>query len=85
MTLGLTHPLTEISTMNLPGGKKLSMHRTNILAAICELNVSTSRDSKGLHGLYRETTNLMQHDPSSEANTLSVRKELPEILLSYSQ
>jgi hypothetical protein len=34
--LGLTHPLTEMSTRNLPGGKKRPARRANNLAAICE-------------------------------------------------
>jgi hypothetical protein len=55
-----TQPLTEMSTRNLPGGKKWPVHRTDNLAAICEPNVwknvgaSTSRNPKGLHGLYRD-------------------------------
>jgi hypothetical protein len=36
MALGSTQPLTEISTRNLPGGKK---RRADNLAAICEPNV----------------------------------------------
>jgi hypothetical protein len=39
MALGLTQPLTEMSTRNLPGDKKRPAHRTDNLAAICESNV----------------------------------------------
>jgi hypothetical protein len=39
MALGSTQPLTEMSTKNLPGGKKRPARRADNLAAICELNV----------------------------------------------
>jgi hypothetical protein len=39
MVLGLTQPIKDISTTNLPGGKKWLVHRVYILAAICEPNV----------------------------------------------
>jgi hypothetical protein len=39
MSLGSTQPLTEMSTRNLPGGKKRPVCRADNLAAICELNV----------------------------------------------
>jgi hypothetical protein len=39
MALGLTQPLTEMSTSNFPGGKKRLACRADNLAAICELNV----------------------------------------------
>jgi hypothetical protein len=39
MALVLTHPLTEMSTSNLPGGKKWPARRADNLAAICEPNV----------------------------------------------
>jgi hypothetical protein len=39
MALGLTQPLTEMSTRNLPGGKKRPARRADELAAICEQNV----------------------------------------------
>jgi hypothetical protein len=39
MALGSTQPLTEMSTRNLPGGKKRPVRRANNLAAICEPNV----------------------------------------------
>jgi hypothetical protein len=39
MVLGLTLPLTKISTRNLPGGKKQPACRSDNLATICEPNV----------------------------------------------
>jgi hypothetical protein len=39
MALGSTQPLTEISTRNLPGGKKRPARRADNHAAIYELNV----------------------------------------------
>jgi hypothetical protein len=39
MALGSTQPLTEMSTRNLPGGKKRPAGRADNLAAICEPNV----------------------------------------------
>jgi hypothetical protein len=36
MALGLTQPLTEMSTRNIPGGKKRSARMADNLAAICE-------------------------------------------------
>jgi hypothetical protein len=39
MALGSTQSLTEISTRNLPGGKKRSARRADNLAAIYEPNV----------------------------------------------
>jgi hypothetical protein len=39
MALGSTQPLTEMSTMNLPGGKKRPACRADNLAAIYEPNV----------------------------------------------
>jgi hypothetical protein len=36
MTLGLTQPLTEMSTMNLPGGKGRPVCKADNLASICE-------------------------------------------------
>jgi hypothetical protein len=37
MALGSTQPLTEMSTRNLPGGKRRSAHKADKLSAICEL------------------------------------------------
>jgi hypothetical protein len=39
MTLGSTQPLTEMSTRNLPGGKKWPALRADNFVAICEPNV----------------------------------------------
>jgi hypothetical protein len=39
MALGSTQPLTEMSTRNLPGGKKRPAPRADNLAAICEPKV----------------------------------------------
>jgi hypothetical protein len=39
MALGSTQPLREMSTRNLPGGKKRPARRANNLDAICEPNV----------------------------------------------
>jgi hypothetical protein len=39
IALGSTKPLTEMSTRNLPGGKKQLTHRADSLAAIYEPNV----------------------------------------------
>jgi hypothetical protein len=39
MALGLTQPLTEMSTRNLPGGKGRLVHKADNLTAICELIV----------------------------------------------
>jgi hypothetical protein len=39
MALGSTQSLTEMSTRNLPRGKKRPARRADSLAAICELNV----------------------------------------------
>jgi hypothetical protein len=36
MTLGLTQPLIEMSTRNLPGGKGRLVHKADSLAATCE-------------------------------------------------
>jgi hypothetical protein len=36
MTLGSTQPLTEMSTVNLPGDKGRPKHKADNLTAICE-------------------------------------------------
>jgi hypothetical protein len=36
MALGLTQPLTEMSTRNLPGGKRLPVRKADNLTAIYE-------------------------------------------------
>jgi hypothetical protein len=56
MTLGLTQPLSEMSTMNLPGGKGRPACKANNLAAICEpivwknVGASTSKNPYGPPG-----------------------------------
>jgi hypothetical protein len=39
MALGLTQPLTEMSTRNLPGGKGRPASKAENLTAICELTI----------------------------------------------
>jgi hypothetical protein len=39
MALVSTQPLTDMSTRNIPGGKKRPAHRADNFAAICEPNV----------------------------------------------
>jgi hypothetical protein len=39
MTLGLSQPLTEMSTRNIPGGKGRPARKADNLTAICELTV----------------------------------------------
>jgi hypothetical protein len=59
MALGSTQLLTEMSTRNLPGGKKLPGRRADNLAPTMSrmsenVGASTSRNPKGLQGLYRD-------------------------------
>jgi hypothetical protein len=53
MVLGSTQPLTEMSTMDLPGGKGRPESRADNCIAICLENVgaSTSHNSMSLHNL----------------------------------
>jgi hypothetical protein len=57
MDLGSTQLLTELSSRNLPGGKRRPARKANNLAAICgfdcleNVRASTSHDPMGLHGL----------------------------------
>jgi hypothetical protein len=39
MALGLTQPLTEVSTRNLPGGKEQLAHKADSLTTVYELTV----------------------------------------------
>jgi hypothetical protein len=48
MALELTHPLTEISTRNLPGGKGLPARKADNLTAICEAIVWKMWDPRRL-------------------------------------
>jgi hypothetical protein len=63
MALRSTQRLTEISTRNLPGGKKRPAHRADNLAATPSMSrmsenagasVSICRNPKGLQGLCRD-------------------------------
>jgi hypothetical protein len=55
MTPGLTQPLTEMSTRNLPGSKGHPALKADNLTAICEpdypenVGALTSHNSMGLH------------------------------------
>jgi hypothetical protein len=51
VALGLTQPLTEMSTRNLPGYKGRPARKADKFSAICELKALTSRNPLGLHGL----------------------------------
>jgi hypothetical protein len=56
MALGSTQPLTEMSTRNLPGGKRRSVRKAENLTAIYEyclenVGASTYQNPMGLHGL----------------------------------
>jgi hypothetical protein len=57
MALGLTQPLTEMSTKNLPGATGRLAHKADNLTAICWANclenvgASTSHNPVGLHSL----------------------------------
>jgi hypothetical protein len=60
MALGSTRPLTEISTRNLPGGesgRRIGLTTLPPCMSRMSENVraSTSRNPKGLHGLYRDS------------------------------
>jgi hypothetical protein len=54
VAMGSTQPLTELSTSNLPAGKKLTPLPPSVSRMSENMGASTSRDSKGLHGLYRD-------------------------------
>jgi hypothetical protein len=63
MALGSTQSLTEMSTRDIPEGKKRPARRADNSPAICErmsenVGASTSRNPKGLHGLYRDNFTL---------------------------
>jgi hypothetical protein len=53
---GSTQPLTEMSTRNLPGGKKRSARKADNLSAICEPNVWKCGS---LGGMYRDNFTLL--------------------------
>jgi hypothetical protein len=57
MALGSTQPLTKMSTRNLPGGKRgRRVGLTTLPPSVCRMSENvgalTSRNPKGLHGLY---------------------------------
>jgi hypothetical protein len=59
MALESTQPLTEMSTRNLPGGKKRPARRAdNLPPSVSRMSenvgASTSHNPMGLHGLYRK-------------------------------
>jgi hypothetical protein len=57
MAPGSTQPLTEMSTRDIPGGKKRPARRTDkpSMSRMSEnVGASTFRNPKGLHGLFRE-------------------------------
>jgi hypothetical protein len=56
MTLGSTKPLTEMSTRNLPGGKRRPVSKADNLTAICELIVYKIWDPRRLTTLWASTT-----------------------------
>jgi hypothetical protein len=58
MVLGSTQPLTEMSTRKLPGGKKRPARSADNLKMSENVGASTSRNPKGLHGLYRDKFTL---------------------------
>jgi hypothetical protein len=52
MALGSTQPVTEMSIINLPGGKGRPVRKIDNLTAICEnVGASTSHNPMGFHGL----------------------------------
>jgi hypothetical protein len=52
MALGSTQPLTEISTMKLPGGKGQPAHKADNLTAICEPTVQKMWEPRCLRTLW---------------------------------
>jgi hypothetical protein len=66
MALGSTQPLTEMSTRNLPGGKKngprvgLTTLPPSMSRMSENVGASTSRNPKGLHGLYGDNITFIE-------------------------
>jgi hypothetical protein len=59
MALGSTQPLTEMSTRNFPGSKRLPARNADKLRYLCadcleNVGASTSHNPMGLHGLLQE-------------------------------
>jgi hypothetical protein len=64
MALRSTQPLTKMTTRNLPGGKKRPARRADNLPPSVKrmsenVGASTSRNPKGLHGLYKDNFYLL--------------------------
>jgi hypothetical protein len=55
MALGLTQPLTEMNTRNLPGGKGQLVRKADNLIAICELIVWKMWEPQHLTTLWAST------------------------------
>jgi hypothetical protein len=72
MALGSTQPLTEMSTRNVPGDKKLTTLPPSMSRMSENVGASTSRNPKGLHGLYGDNFIIVNfcvqqnHHPSEE-------------------
>jgi hypothetical protein len=80
MALGSPQPLTEISTKNLPGGKKCRrVGLTSLPPSISGMSenagASTSCNPKGLQGLYRENFTLLIKISVPERNSFLWFKE----------
>jgi hypothetical protein len=58
MALGLTQPLTEMSTRNLPGVKGQTASKAENLTAICEPKLSRKYRSLDVYGLSRPVTEI---------------------------
>jgi hypothetical protein len=56
MALGSTHPLTEMSTRNLPGDKGRPTRKADNLTAICEPTVWKMWEARHLRTLWDTTT-----------------------------
>jgi hypothetical protein len=57
--LGSTQPLTEMTTRNIPRGKKRpALKADNLAECLNIVEASTSRNPKGLHGLHRYNLNF---------------------------
>jgi hypothetical protein len=55
MALGLTQPLTEMSTRNLPGGKGRPARKAHNLTAICEPIIYKMSEPRRLTNLWAST------------------------------
>jgi hypothetical protein len=59
MALGLTQPLTEMSTRNIPAGKQRPAHKADNLTAICEQIVQKMWKPQHLTTLWASTASCM--------------------------